>query len=120
MKPAKSHVPGVGLDCRRSRHGPARDQIQIAGLSTVQPYATIVAEAFGENTDFPTPVVESGAARRAEEVPRGLGDNTIDIANASVPMVATVAGGSVACKAAGGPRSSRSGRTGYRCTASQR
>ncbi len=31
----------------------ARDQIQIAGSSTVLPYASIVAEAFGENTDFP-------------------------------------------------------------------
>ena len=27
----------------------ARDQIQIAGSSTVLPYASIVAEAFGEN-----------------------------------------------------------------------
>ena len=35
----------------------ARDQIQIAGSSTVLPYASIVAEAFGENFDFPTPVV---------------------------------------------------------------
>ena len=40
----------------------ARDQIQIAGSSTVLPYASIVAEAFGENTDFPTPVVESGGS----------------------------------------------------------
>ena len=38
----------------------ARDNIQIAGSSTVLPYATIVAEAFGENFNFPTPVVESG------------------------------------------------------------
>ena len=27
----------------------ARDQVQIAGSSTVLPYASIVAEAFGEN-----------------------------------------------------------------------
>ena len=40
----------------------ARDQIQVAGSSTVLPYATIVAEAFGENADFPTPVVESGGS----------------------------------------------------------
>ena len=33
----------------------ARDQIQIAGSSTVLPYASIVAEAFGENFSFPTP-----------------------------------------------------------------
>ncbi len=62
----------------------ARDQIQIAGSSTVLPYATIVAEAFGENFDFPTPVVEgggSGAGRK--KMCEGLGENTIDIANSS-------------------------------------
>ena len=36
----------------------ARDQVHIAGSSTVLPYASIVAEAFGENFDFPTPIVE--------------------------------------------------------------
>ena len=36
----------------------ARDNVQVAGSSTVLPYASIVAEAFGENFDFPTPVVE--------------------------------------------------------------
>lgn len=40
----------------------ARDQVQVAGSSTVLPYASIVAEAFGENFDFPTPVVESGGS----------------------------------------------------------
>jgi len=62
----------------------ARDQLQIAGSSTVLPYATIVAEAFGENFDFPTPVVEgggSGAGRK--KLCEGVGENTIDIANSS-------------------------------------
>ncbi|MEQ9693857.1 substrate-binding domain-containing protein [Shimia sp. SDUM112013] len=62
----------------------ARDQLQIKGSSTVLPYATIVAEAFGENFDFPTPVVEgggSGAGRKA--MCEGVGENTIDIANSS-------------------------------------
>ena len=31
----------------------ARDNVHAAGSSTVLPYATIVAEAFGENFDFP-------------------------------------------------------------------
>ena len=31
----------------------ARDQVQVTGSSTVLPYATIVAKAFGENYDFP-------------------------------------------------------------------
>ena len=62
----------------------ARDNIQIAGSSTVLPYATIVAELFGENFDHPTPVVEgggSGAGRK--KLCEGLGEATIDIANSS-------------------------------------
>ena len=62
----------------------ARDQLQITGSSTVLPYATIVAEAFGENADFPTPVVEgggSGAGRK--KLCEGVGENTVDIANSS-------------------------------------
>ncbi|MCU0855599.1 MAG: substrate-binding domain-containing protein [Rhodobacteraceae bacterium] len=62
----------------------ARDQVQITGSSTVLPYATIVAEAFGENFDFPTPVVEGGGsgAGRAK-LCEGVGPNTVDIANSS-------------------------------------
>ncbi|MGX9354257.1 substrate-binding domain-containing protein [Roseobacteraceae bacterium S113] len=62
----------------------ARDQVQVAGSSTVLPYASIVAEAFGENTDFPTPVVESGGSSSGlKRFCEGVGENTIDIANAS-------------------------------------
>ena len=62
----------------------ARDQVQIAGSSTVLPYASIVAEAFGENSDFPTPVVESGGSSAGlKKFCEGVGENTIDIANAS-------------------------------------
>ncbi len=62
----------------------ARDQVQIAGSSTVLPYATIVAEAFGENTDFPTPVVESGGSSAGlKKFCEGVGEGTLDIANAS-------------------------------------
>ena len=62
----------------------ARDQVQIAGSSTVLPYASIVAEAFGENFDFPTPVVESGGSSAGlKRFCEGVGENTIDIANAS-------------------------------------
>jgi phosphate transport system substrate-binding protein len=62
----------------------ARDNIQIAGSSTVLPYAQIVAEAFGENFNFPTPVVQgggSGAGRK--QLCEGVGENTIDIADSS-------------------------------------
>jgi len=62
----------------------AREQVQIAGSSTVLPYASIVAEAFGENFDFPTPVVESGGSSAGlKRFCEGVGENTIDIANAS-------------------------------------
>ena len=62
----------------------ARDQIQIAGSSTVLPYASIVAEAFGENFDFPTPVVESGGSGAGrKKLCEGVGENTTDIANSS-------------------------------------
>ena len=62
----------------------ARDNIQVAGSSTVLPYASIVAEAFGANTDFPTPVVESGGSSAGlKRFCEGVGENTIDVANAS-------------------------------------
>ena len=62
----------------------AREQVQVAGSSTVLPYASIVAEAFGENFDFPTPVVESGGSSAGlKRFCEGVGENTIDIANAS-------------------------------------
>ena len=62
----------------------ARDNVQVAGSSTVLPYASIVAEAFGDNTDFPTPVVESGGSSAGlKRFCEGVGENTIDVANAS-------------------------------------
>ncbi|WP_281994610.1 substrate-binding domain-containing protein [Ruegeria faecimaris] len=62
----------------------ARDQVQVAGSSTVLPYASIVAEAFGENFDFQTPVVESGGSSAGlKRFCEGVGENTIDVANAS-------------------------------------
>ncbi|MEZ5841244.1 MAG: substrate-binding domain-containing protein [Hyphomicrobiales bacterium] len=66
----------------------ARDQIKIAGSSTVLPYANIVAEAFGEAfTQFKTPIVESGGSSAGlKEFCKGAGEDTIDIANASRPI----------------------------------
>ncbi|MCV6598413.1 MAG: substrate-binding domain-containing protein [Mangrovicoccus sp.] len=62
----------------------ARDQVAVAGSSTVLPYASIVAEAFGENFDFPTPVVESGGSSAGlKKFCEGVGETTIDVANAS-------------------------------------
>lgn len=63
----------------------ARDQIQVAGSSTVLPYAKIVAETFGETyPDFKTPVVESGGTGAGiKQFCEGVGEDKIDIANAS-------------------------------------
>lgn len=64
-----------------------RDQVQVAGSSTVLPYANIVAEAFGESYDFPTPVIQSGGSSAGLKLfCEGVGENTIDIANSSRPM----------------------------------
>lgn len=65
----------------------ARDNIQITGSSTVLPYATIVAEAFGENFDFPSPVVEGGGSGAGRQrLCEGVGEATVDIANSSSQM----------------------------------
>ena len=63
----------------------ARDQVQVAGSSTVLPYSKIVAEAFGETyPDFKTPVVESGGSGAGiKQFCEGVGEDKIDIANSS-------------------------------------
>ena len=65
----------------------ARDNVQIAGSSTVLPYATIVAEAFAAEFDFATPVVEGGGSSTGRRLLcEGVGEGTIDIANSSSLM----------------------------------
>ncbi len=62
----------------------ARDQISVVGSSTVFPFATAVAERFGKNTEFKTPVVEStGSGGGLKLFCSGVGENTPDITNAS-------------------------------------
>jgi len=65
----------------------ARDQIRIVGSSTVFPFSTAVAEAFGRNTEFPTPVVEStGSGGGFKLFCAGVGVDHPDITNASRRM----------------------------------
>ncbi|WDR06731.1 substrate-binding domain-containing protein [Devosia rhodophyticola] len=66
----------------------ARDTIQIAGSSTVLPFASIVAEEFGASyPEFNTPVVGSGGTGGGlKQFCEGVGENTIDIADASRPI----------------------------------
>ncbi|NNE24394.1 MAG: PstS family phosphate ABC transporter substrate-binding protein [Rhizobiales bacterium] len=62
----------------------AREQIKIVGSSTVFPFATTVAERFGKNTSFKTPVVEStGSGGGLKLFCAGVGVEHPDITNAS-------------------------------------
>ena len=65
-----------------------RETIQIAGSATVLPFASIAAEEFGQAfARFRTPVVASGGSGGGlRQFCRGVGSNTIDVANASRPM----------------------------------
>ncbi|WP_127104254.1 PstS family phosphate ABC transporter substrate-binding protein [Pararhodobacter zhoushanensis] len=62
-----------------------RTNIQVAGSSTVLPFASIVAEEFGQIfPEFETPVVASGGSSGGlRQFCTGVGESTIDIANAS-------------------------------------
>ena len=65
----------------------ARDQLSLAGSSTVLPFATIIAEEMGKNPKFKTPVVESGGSSVGKKgVCDGIGTQFIDIGNASSRM----------------------------------
>ena len=62
----------------------ARDQIRIVGSSTVFPFSTAVAEAFGKTSSFKTPVVEStGSGGGLKLFCSGVGVSHPDITNAS-------------------------------------
>jgi phosphate transport system substrate-binding protein len=62
----------------------ARDQIRIAGSSTVYPFSTRVAEEFGRTTRFKTPIIEStGTGGGFKLFCSGVGLDTPDISNAS-------------------------------------
>jgi phosphate transport system substrate-binding protein len=62
----------------------ARDQIRIVGSSTVYPFTTAVAEAFGKSSGMKTPVVEStGTGGGFKLFCEGVGENFPDFTNAS-------------------------------------
>ena len=65
----------------------ARDQISIVGSSTVYPFATIVAEKFGQASGFKTPVIEStGTGGGMKLFCKGIGVEHPDVTNASRAM----------------------------------
>lgn len=62
----------------------ARDQIRIVGSSTVYPFTTAVAEAFGKSSGMKTPVVEStGTGGGIKLFCAGVGADHPDFVNAS-------------------------------------
>src|SRR5262245_12400013 len=62
----------------------AAREIRIVGPSTVFPFSTTVAEQFGANSSFPTPIVEAtGSGSGIKLFCEGVGLNFPDIANSS-------------------------------------
>lgn len=62
----------------------ARDFISVVGSSTVYPFATVVAEHFGQTSGFKTPKIEStGSGGGLKLFCAGVGVDYPDIANAS-------------------------------------
>lgn len=65
----------------------AAREIRIVGSSTVFPFSTTVAEQFGANSNFPTPIVEqNGTGAGLKLFCSGVGQGFPDIANASRRM----------------------------------
>ena len=62
----------------------ATNSIKVVGSSTVYPFTTVVAERFGKETKYPTPVVEStGTGGGMKLFCAGIGINTPSVTNAS-------------------------------------
>ena len=80
-------LSGVIFSLLFSTTAQARDTLSLAGSSTVLPFARIIAEQFGKNPNFKTPVVESGGSSVGKKgVCDGVGTKFIDIGNASSRM----------------------------------
>ena len=62
----------------------AEQSIKVVGSSTVYPFTTVVAERFGKNTKYGTPIVEStGTGGGMKLFCAGIGINTPSVTNAS-------------------------------------
>jgi len=87
LKTAIASVALAGSIAAVSTPAMARDTVNIVGSSTVYPFATVVAERFGRNTDFPTPKLEStGSGGGLKLFCAGIGTQHPDIANSSRRM----------------------------------
>jgi len=84
LKTALTSIALAGSLAAISVPAMARDTINIVGSSTVYPFATVVAERFGGQGDFPTPKLEStGSGGGLKIFCQGIGTNHPDITNAS-------------------------------------
>ncbi|MBN47031.1 MULTISPECIES: substrate-binding domain-containing protein [unclassified Methylophaga] len=84
LKTALTSIALAGSLAAISVPAMARDTINIVGSSTVYPFATVVAERFGNQGDFPTPKLEStGSGGGLKIFCQGIGTNHPDITNAS-------------------------------------
>src|SRR5690606_30968974 len=87
LKSALATLALAGSIAAVSAPAMARDTVNIVGSSTVYPFATVVAERFGRNTDFPTPKLEStGSGGGLKLFCAGIGTQHPDITNASRRM----------------------------------
>lgn len=87
---ALTATAGVVFTVAAAQAQSARDQISIVGSSTVYPFATVVAERFGQVTGFKTPKIEStGSGGGMKLFCNGLGVEHPDITNASRRMKAS-------------------------------
>ena len=87
LKAAIASVALAGSIAAVSAPAMARDTVNVVGSSTVYPFATVVAERFGRNTNFPTPKLEStGSGGGLKLFCAGIGTQHPDITNASRRM----------------------------------
>lgn len=83
-------IAGTLLTVTAAQAQSTRDQISIVGSSTVYPFATVVAERFGQVTSFKTPKIEStGSGGGMKLFCNGLGVEHADITNSSRRMKAS-------------------------------
>jgi len=81
---AATAVVAISAAFTGAANAQSRDQIRAVGSSTVFPFTTAVAEAFGKGGKFKTPVVEStGTGGGLKLFCAGVGPQHPDIANAS-------------------------------------
>jgi len=77
----------IGLSVIAVTIAQARDQLKVTGSSTVYPYSTVVAERFGKEGNFKTPVVESiGSGGGFKAFCAGVGVDHPDFTGASRPI----------------------------------